>query len=128
MLLLPLQAITRVGCEMNNWYLGRICSCGSQMWSTTITAYTPRTDEGLIMLHIFSAGHGVSLGSYEYLVYEKVFVAVAAEFGLQPVTDYASENDADFQAQYHEHRQLGDLLEQVGSAFIRLPAVACCCG
>lgn len=61
-------------------------------------------------------GHGVSLGSYEYLVYEKVFVAVAAEFGLQPVTDYASESAAGFRSQYHEHRPLSDLLEQVSCA------------
>lgn len=56
-------------------------------------------------------GHGVSLGSYEYLVYEKVFVAVAAEFGLQPVTDYVSDAEG-FQKRYHEHRPLQDLLEQ----------------
>lgn len=59
-----------------------------------------------------AAGHGVSLGSYEYLVYEKVFVAVAAEFGLQPVTDYVSDGKG-FQKRYHEHRPLQDLLEQV---------------
>ena len=103
-----------------------IYSCGNPSWSATITACDLRSDAGLNMLHGFSAGHGVSLGSYEYLVYEKVFVAVAAEFGLQPVTDYASENDADFQAQYHEHRQLGDLLEQVGSA-LRFHSIAGCC-
>ena len=62
--------------------------------------------------NVNAAGHGVSLGSYEYLVYEKVFVAVAAEFGLQPVTDYVSDAEG-FQKQYHEHRPLQDLLEQV---------------
>jgi len=45
-------------------------------------------------------------------VYEKVFVAVAAEFGLQPVTDYVSDAEG-FQKRYHEHRPLQDLLEQV---------------
>ena len=68
-------------------------------------------------------GHGVSLGSYEYLVYEKVFVAVAAEFGLQPVTDYASDRGETFKAQYHEHRPLHDLLEQVSCNQL----AACCC-
>ena len=63
-------------------------------------------------LHVHAAGHGVSLGSYEYLVYEKVFVAVAAEFGLQPVTDYVSDAEG-FRKRYHEHRPLQDLLEQV---------------
>ena len=61
---------------------------------------------------VVAAGHGVSLGSYEYLVYEKVFVAVAAEFGLHPVTDYVAE-DTTMEYKYHEHRQLYDLLEQV---------------
>lgn len=126
MLLLQLQAMVTIGDEIKFWCMGGICSCGSQSWSATITAYAPKSDGGLNMLHGFSAGHGVSLGSYEYLVYEKVFVAVAAEFGLQPVTDYASENDADFQAQYHEHRQLGDLLEQVGSA-LHFYSIAGCC-
>ena len=69
------------------------------------------------------AGHGVSLGSYEYLVYEKVFVAVAAEFGLQPVTDYAPEGGQGFRAQYHEHRPLHDLLEQVSCSQLAI----CCC-
>lgn len=64
-------------------------------------------------------GHGVSLGSYEYLVYEKVFVAVAAEFGLQPITDYASESTEEFEAQYHEHRPLSDLLEQDSGPLFR---------
>ena len=67
------------------------------------------------------AGHGVSLGSYEYLVYEKVFVAVAAEFGLQPVTSYALAEEG-FQPQYHDHRQLHDLLEQVSCSQL----AACC--
>lgn len=71
-------------------------------------------DKHTITKHcVCPAGHGVSLGSYEYLVYEKVFVAVAAEFGLQPITDYASRSGGPFQAQYHEHRPLSDLLEQV---------------
>ncbi|KAL3148006.1 hypothetical protein ABBQ38_014301 [Trebouxia sp. C0009 RCD-2024] len=64
-----------------------------------------------IHLCVVSAGHGVSLGSYEYLVYEKVFVAVAAEFGLQPVTSYAADTEG-FQAQYHDQRPLHDLLQQ----------------
>lgn len=67
-------------------------------------------------------GHGVSLGSYEYLVYEKVFVAVAAEFGLRPVTSYATEPEG-FEAQYHDHRPLHDLLEQVSCCQL----AACCC-
>lgn len=68
------------------------------------------------------AGHGVSLGSYEYLVYEKVFVAVAAEFGLRPVTSYAAEAEG-FTSQYHDHRPLHDLLEQVSCCHL----AACCC-
>ncbi len=71
---------------------------------------------------LLAAGHGVSLGSYEYLVYEKVFVAVAAEFGLQPVTDYVSDMDG-FQKYFHEHRPLQDLLEQVSCHRL----AACCC-
>ena len=67
------------------------------------------------------AGHGVSLGSYEYLVYEKVFVAVAAEFGLVPVTSYATETES-FQSQYHDHRPLHNLLEQVSCYQL----AACC--
>ena len=39
-------------------------------------------------------------------------MAVASEFGLQPVTDYVLD-EVGFQQQYHEHRQLHDLLEQV---------------
>lgn len=68
-------------------------------------------------------GHGVSLGSYEYLVYEKVFVAVAAEFGLQPVTNYATDAEG-FQPQYHDQQPLHDLLEQVSCCQL----AACCCG
>ena len=68
------------------------------------------------------AGHGVSLGSYEYLVYEKVFVAVAAEFGLQPVTSYATQTEG-FQPQYHDQRPLHDLLEQVSCCQL---AAYCC--
>lgn len=75
-----------------------------------------------IHLCVVSAGHGVSLGSYEYLVYEKVFVAVAAEFGLQPVTSYAADTEG-FQAQYHDQRPLHDLLQQVSCCQL---AAYCC--
>ena len=68
------------------------------------------------------SGHGVSLGSYEYLVYEKVFVAVAAEFGLKPVTNYTTDSKG-FVRHYHEHRPLQDLLEQVSCHQL----LACCC-
>lgn len=75
-----------------------------------------------IHLCVVLAGHGVSLGSYEYLVYEKVFVAVAAEFGLQPVTSYASDTEG-FQLQYHDQRPLHDLLQQVSCCQL---AAYCC--
>lgn len=53
-------------------------------------------------------GHeGFTEGSHEYLVFEKVLLAVAAKYGLHPVTDYDDPSlDQCFDPVSHSHLAL----------------------